>query len=267
MEKGIINYHCFGARGSVPVLGRAFDHYGGATSCYYVSFHGGRIFLDGGSGLGDPKACDYCTKDSAELVFVTHLHLDHVLGLPYLDGLKIRGHSIKIYVPDEASVGKLSELFGPPFWPIALSDFPADVEILPMPSRVEVRDCVITSMEGNHPGGSRIYRIDHPMRSLVYATDYEHDGGEKDEELIAFARGADVLLYDGAYTQKEYELYRGYGHSTPDRGAYIAGQAGVKRLIITHHAPDHDDVFVEQMEKEFREKYPGGCFAYAGMSF
>ena len=258
---------CFGARGSVPVSGREYNFYGGATSSYRIDLpDGNRIFLDGGSGLVDPRACEYCSHDTTETVLLSHVHLDHVSGLPYLDSLKIAGHAIDIYVPDEHSATALMSLYAPPYWPLSLLDYPARVSISVVPEQINVGDCVITYMAGSHPGGCLVYRIEAYGHTIVYATDYEHDGGDMDRQLEAFCRGADVLLYDGAYTADEYELYRGYGHSTPDRGARIACDAGVERLIITHHAPDHDDAFIDRMYRELLEAFPGAVFAYPGMT-
>ncbi len=120
-------------------------------------------------------------------------------------------------------------------------------------------------MEGRHPGKSLVYRMDIDGKSVVYATDYEHDGGESDDRLVEFSRGANVLLYDGSYTPEEYEIYRGYGHSTPQMGATIAKRAGVDELVITHHAPDHDDAFVEHMEQKTKPIFENCVFAYVGM--
>ena len=265
MAKSVLQLKCFGARGSVSVSGKGFDIYGGGTSSFLVCFGKNRVFLDGGSGMVDPMICDYSTRDSNEIILLSHMHLDHLVGLPYHDGLKIKDHKVRIYVPYEEWIPKLTGLFSPPFWPLGLTDYPADVEILTVPEEIMMSGCRITHMEGSHPGGCFVYRLDYEGRSIVYATDYEHDLGEKDEALIEFAKGADILLYDGSYTAKEYELYKGYGHSTPEMGAAIAQKAGVGQLVITHHAPDHDDAFVESMEKKIKPIFENCLFAYVGL--
>ncbi len=265
MTENNLQLRCFGARGSVSVSGKGFDIYGGGTSSFLVSFGKNRIFLDGGSGMVDPKICDYSTKDSNEIILITHMHLDHLIGLPYHDGLKIKDHKVTIYLPFEEWIEKLDDLFSPPFWPLHLTDYPAEVHMEKVPDSIDMDGCHISHILGSHHGDSFIYRMDYNGHSIVYATDYEHDNGEKDERLVEFSRGADVLLYDGSYTPDEYEIYRGYGHSTPQKGAELANRAGIKQLIITHHAPDHDDEFVENMERDIKPVFENCMFAYVGM--
>ncbi len=265
MAENKLQLTCFGARGSVSVSGKGFDIYGGGTSCYVVTFGKNRIFLDGGSGMVDPKTGDYSARVPHEIVLISHMHLDHIIGLPYHDGLMKSGHSVTIYVPFEPWIEKLNTIFSPPFWPLGLMDYPADVSIETVPESLEVDGCRITHMVGNHPGKSIIYRLEYDGHSIVYATDYEHDNGEFDERLVEFARGAGIFIYDGSYTPEEYEKFKGYGHSTPNKGAEIAARAGVGQLLITHHAPDHDDAFVEKMEREIKNTFENSMFAYVGL--
>ena len=79
-----------------------------------------------------------------------------------------------------------------------------------------------------------------------YVTDYEH--GARDEELIAFATGASFLVYDGQYSEDEYDRHKGFGHSTPAKGLEIARRAGIDKMCITHHNPDHDDESMREIE-------------------
>ncbi|MCR5099465.1 MAG: MBL fold metallo-hydrolase [Lachnospiraceae bacterium] len=265
MTENRLQLTCFGARGSVSVSGEGFDIYGGGTSCYAVNFGKNRIFLDGGSGMVDPRTGDYSAEAAKEIVLITHMHLDHLIGLPYHDGLMKSGHGITIYVPFEAWIEKLDTLFSPPFWPLHLTDYAADLKIETVPEVIDMDGCRVTHVMGSHPGDSFIYRLDYEDSSIVYATDYEHDNGECDDRLVEFAHGADILIYDGSYTPDEYEMYRGYGHSTPHKGAELANRAGVKQLVITHHAPDHDDAFVKKMEHEIKTIFENSIFAYVGM--
>ncbi len=262
---GKLQLTCFGARGSVSVSGKGFDIYGGGTSCYVVNFGKNRIFLDGGSGMVDPKTGDYSSQGTDEIVLITHMHLDHIIGLPYHDGLMLKDHKVTIYVPFEPWVEKLRTIFSPPFWPLELTDYPADVSIDVVPDSLDIDGCRVTHIVGSHPGKSLVYRLDYEGSSIVYATDYEHDNGESDERLIQFAKDADIMIYDGSYTPEEYIKFKGYGHSTPQKGAEIAAAAGVKKLVISHHAPDHDDDFVRKMENEIKPVFENVVFAYVGM--
>jgi ribonuclease BN (tRNA processing enzyme) len=100
--------------------------------------------------------------------------------------------------------------------------------------------------------------------SLVVCTDIEHIDGI-DKSIVDFAKGADLLIHDGQYTSEEYKKFKGWGHSTWEQAAEVAIQAKVKKLIITHHDPDHDDDFLDSIEKECKQLFPASSFAREGM--
>lgn len=237
-----------GTRGSVPVSGKEFKIYGGATSCVRVLAGDEEIYLDAGSGIvqARPEADTHIT------VLFSHLHLDHVQGLPFFPALSVAGRPVALYAKDpEGMTGRetIDRLFSPPLWPCRIWDYPADVFFCPLPDQLSIGSVEVTSMPSHHPGGAIIYRLAYRERSLVYATDFEHTG-EKLNELVRFSQNADLLIYDGQYTQEEYEMRKGYGHSTAAVGLEIADAAHVKRLLITHHDPRHTDDWFFQMERQ-----------------
>ena len=113
-------------------------------------------------------------------------------------------------------------------------------------------------------GGSYGLRIEDESVSIVVCTDVEHIDGI-DENIVNLARDADLLIHDGQYTADEYNKYRGWGHSSWEQAAEVAIRANVKKLIITHHDPDHNDDFLDSMEKECQEVFPNSIFAKEGM--
>ena len=99
---------------------------------------------------------------------------------------------------------------------------------------------------------------------LVVCTDVEH-GEQIDPRLVELARGADLLVHDAQYTAEELKKRRGWGHSSFDQAMQLAEMAGVKRLALTHHDPDHDDEFLERIEKLCQERFPNAVLAREGM--
>jgi ribonuclease BN (tRNA processing enzyme) len=95
---------------------------------------------------------------------------------------------------------------------------------------------------------------------LVVCTDVEH-GEEIDLRLVELARGADLLVHDAQYTAEELPKRRGWGHSSFDQAMQVAEMAGVKRLALTHHDPEHDDEFLRRIEKLCRERFPNTVLA------
>jgi len=115
-----------------------------------------------------------------------------------------------------------------------------------------------------YPGGSYGFRIEDESESVVVCTDIEHIDGI-DKNVVDLARNADLLIHDGQYTENEYKKFKGWGHSTWEQAVKVAIQANVKKLIITHHDPDHNDDFLDAVEQECQKVFPNSIFAKEGM--
>ncbi len=224
--------------------------YGGDTSCVMVETENAVILLDAGTGITKAPAC--ALKNATLLI--THPHADHLLGLPFFPYLMNKEMSVDICSTVKNGLDTLtqiSRLMSPPLWPITINDFPADVKVSDISFPYTVGDVTVTGIKTGHPGGSIAYRLDCGKVSLVYATDYEHS--EKgDKELIRLASGADLLLYDGQYTEEEYRDRKGFGHSTPGHGVSVFRECGAGELRIIHHDPHHSDDMLEKMESEIK---------------
>jgi ribonuclease BN (tRNA processing enzyme) len=123
---------------------------------------------------------------------------------------------------------------------------------------------IVTAQRHNHPGGAYSFRIERNGKVLVVCTDVEH-GEQIDPRLVELARGADFLVHDAQYTAEELQKRRGWGHSSFDQAMQVAEMAGVKRLALTHHDPEHDDEFLERIEKLCQERFPNAVLAREGM--
>src|SRR5262249_44761543 len=125
-------------------------------------------------------------------------------------------------------------------------------------------ETVVTAQRHNHPGGAYSFRIERNERVLVVCMDGGH-GEQIDPRLVELARGADLLVHDAQYTAEELQKRRGWGHSSFDQAMRVAELAGVKRVALTHHDPEHDDEFLGRIEKLCREKFPNAVLAREGM--
>ena len=247
-----------GTRGSVPVEGDNFARYGGATSCYRVRAGNEEIYLDAGSGIVNALPA----PNTRITILLTHMHLDHLIGLPFFIALTEKDRPIDIYAADFAGLAPkeaIDRLVSNPFWPCKIENYPARVTFRPLPERFTLGDVVVDTAKGSHPGGATIYRLTRQGKSLVHATDFEHNP-QACAALAGFAKGCDVLLYDAQYTADEYERYRGYGHSTPREGIKVAAAAGVGKLFFVHHAPLKTDAALDALQREF----DAGTFAKGG---
>ena len=106
-------------------------------------------------------------------------------------------------------------------------------------------DIVVKTAPLNHPDGATGYRFEHRGKAMCYVTDTEHIPGKPDENILALTEGADLVIYDSPYTDKEFVHHVGWGHSTWQECVRLCQAANVKTLAIFHHDPDHEDIFME----------------------
>ncbi len=113
-----------------------------------------------------------------------------------------------------------------------------------------------------------LYRVHYQNKSFVYATDIEQQEGGY-PEVIEFARGADLLIHDAQYIPEEYfsrtKARKGWGHSTVDMAVDVARKAEVKRLVLFHHEPTHDDKTMKEIEKQAKALFHSTVVAREGM--
>ena len=228
-----------GTRGSMAVTLKNRSVFGGSTSSYMVTAGQETVFLDAGTGLLTAPV-DFPAPPH---ILLTHLHLDHLLGLGMYPRLSKAGEETLIHVPvgtgeDPAQV--LDRLYSPPLWPVRLKVYGGNVSFLPLAFPLQLGGLTIEGIPGNHPGGSWIIKLSFQGKSIVYATDYEYEPASF-ARLAELARDADLILYDGQYSMQELEDHRGFGHSTPEYGLQLLEQSGAGQLWVIHHDPGRTD--------------------------
>lgn len=279
--------------------------YGGNTTCFEVHAGPHLIIVDGGTGiisLGQDMLHAFQTerKPMRAVLLFTHLHHDHTQGMPFFVPLRHPEATLYIYgaAPSETSSlqDELYRAVIPPVFPLGIEELYSrqyyehirdgdclvltDPALPPVLFGIAERDAMenlppsavtIAVHHGyHHPrAGVLIFRITYRKRSLVIATDTEgYIGG--DQKLIAFARGADVLVHDAEYDEHEYAnmtpIRQGWGHSTWRMAVDVAQQAGVGRLLLHHHNPMHNDAYLDAMEQRARELFPDTIMAQEGMT-
>lgn len=253
-----------GARGSVPVSGSEFSRYGGATTCVLVRFGGQYIALDAGTGiLSLPKAA---LRSKELTLLLSHPHADHLLGLPMCPYLLRPEAQLNVYAAPHGGLDaqeQVCRLLSPPLWPVGPKAFPASVHIRNLPPVLRLGDVTVDVLEGVHPGGVSVFRLEAGGKRVVFATDcsLRDDFAPR---LAEFARGCDLLLCDGQYSQREWAKKPGYGHSSWTAAARLAKKCGAKRLRIIHHDPFRTDEKLDAAAAKLRAKNPDHDFAKEG---
>ena len=237
-----------GCRGSMAVSRKGREIFGGSTSCYMVRAGAETVFLDAGSGLlAAPEAFP-----ATPHILLSHLHLDHLIGLGMFQRLSQKAAETVIHIPTPAGhdpAALLDAVYGPPFWPVTLREYAGSLLILPLSLPLETGELRVEGIPGSHPGESVLMKLSFRGKSLVYATDYEYEQRSFDR-LAELAQGTDLLLYDGQYSEAEQEKRPGFGHSTPEKGLELMERCGAKRLLLIHHDPNRTDA--QLLDKEAR---------------
>ena len=116
----------------------------------------------------------------------------------------------------------------------------------------------------NHPNGATGYRVEYDGKALCYVTDTEHIVGKPDENVLDLIEGADLVIYDSTYTDKEFPFRIGWGHSTWQEGIRLCKAANVRQMAIFHHDPDHDDDFMDALAAEAKDAWDGTFVSQEG---
>ncbi|MDX1739182.1 MAG: MBL fold metallo-hydrolase, partial [Alphaproteobacteria bacterium] len=126
---------------------------------------------------------------------------------------------------------------------VSYNDFEAG-EIIELEEEAGV---TIRTIPLNHPNGATGYRVEYGGKSACYITDTEHVAGTHDQEILNLIEGCDLFIYDSTYTEEEYKIFAGFGHSTWEEAVKLADLANVKMLYLFHHDPSHDDEKMDEI--------------------
>jgi phosphoribosyl 1,2-cyclic phosphodiesterase len=265
----------WGVRGSTPTPERRNSRYGGNTPCIEVRLANGTlIILDCGSGLrglGKSLLREYGERPIHAYVFLTHFHWDHIQGIPFFLPVYRKGNVFLFH----SVLRKGLELKGAvegqmvnPYFPVDMSAMGSTRHFYDLDENpINLNGAVISSAPLNHPGECVAYRIDADGASFVLATDTEPGSAFHDRAVRELAKDADVLVYDAQYTPEQLQgEKKTWGHSSWEEGTRIVHECGAKRLILFHHDPDHDDVFVDGLVQKARQEFPRVSGAAEGMT-
>lgn len=252
----------WGTRGSIPTPASWTRVYGGNTSCVEVRFDDVVFICDAGSGIRE-LGKDIITRQPrpSELhLLITHAHWDHIQGFPFFTPAYMPQMQVHIYGAgrdENRPYQLLSGQMSSEYFPVSFSQLGA--KIIPdnfEDSKITIGGVRVSSFPLNHPGGCNGYLFEKDGRKIVYATDNEivPQSGDifPDPEnkgpmrkipgaLVAVAHGADLLIADAQYDDREYAAKKGWGHSSSFSVTDWAVQSGVKNLAIFHHDPEITD--------------------------
>jgi ribonuclease BN (tRNA processing enzyme) len=185
---------------------------------------------------------------------LSHLHYDHVLGLPFFAPMRDPGALLEVYGPSQEAgplQDVLAEMVKPPFFPVHMSDFRGELRFhdLDGPADFSLGAIRVMARSIPHLGHTLGYRIEADGRALAYISDHQApvDRTSVDKEVLDLCDHADLLIHDGQYSDEEFVRLSDWGHSTPAYAVLVARESGARRLSLFHHDPSHTDREIDRL--------------------
>jgi phosphoribosyl 1,2-cyclic phosphodiesterase len=246
--------HFCGVRGSTPAPGRAFVRYGGHTSSLAIAHDGmpPTLVVDAGTGLRNVSAL-LGGQPYSGTILLSHLHWDHVHGLPFFEAGLRAGHRVDVRLPsmDGDAVATLARGFSPPHFPVTPNELGVGWSFEPLEAGTfVVEGFEVTAREIPHKGGQTFgFRISDGGASVAYLADHwplalgaGPDGlGERHAAAMQLAAGADVLVHDAQFLADQFPDVGYLGHASVEYATALATEAGARQLVLFHHAPARTD--------------------------
>jgi ribonuclease BN (tRNA processing enzyme) len=168
-----------------------------------------------------------------DAVLISHLHADHVSDL----------YTLRFAVYTAQREGSMPAPF-----PIYMPDEPVDfyrfihsnireefdIRVVTADTKLDLDGMGVRFLTTRHPILAHAMRFEHDGKVLVYTTDTSYFDG-----LVAFCRGADLLLAEATLQERDRELEE-LGHMTARTAGLLAERAGAGTLLLTHIWPEYD---------------------------
>ncbi len=252
-----------GVRGSTPAPGPEFVRYGGNTSCVAVSGDEDLIptlILDAGTGLRQVTPLLNGEPFRGTIV-LSHLHWDHVQGLPFFQGGDTEDAQVTLLIPEQPGGASAEDVLAlsmsPPHFPITPSQLRGQWTFgtLP-PGELRIGPFTVLAREIPHKGGTTYgYRISDGRSAVAYMPDHcptnlgpgPEGLGEYHDAALDLAAGADALIHDASLLPQEVPAQASFGHAAADYAVGLGVRAGARRVVLFHHGPDRTDTELDKL--------------------
>jgi len=257
-----------GTRGSTPAPGRDFVRYGGHTSCLAITPDDAtapQLLLDAGTGIRDVTQL-LAGGPFRGTIALTHLHWDHVQGLPFFAGGDRDDARVRLLLPEpeggSGAVAALERGFSPPSFPITPRQLRGDWTVTGIePGELRLGPLTLLARQIPHKGGRTFgYRVSDGRRTIAYLPDHSPtdlgpgpDGlGAYHEAARELAAGADILMHDSFWYAEDFDSARTFGHAAAEYAIGLAAAARASRVLLLHHRPDRTDQELEKLAAGLR---------------
>jgi phosphoribosyl 1,2-cyclic phosphodiesterase len=258
-----------GTRGSTPAPGPDFVRYGGHTSCLAFTPDGGtepELLLDAGTGIREVTAL-LAGRPFRGTIVLTHLHWDHVHGLPFFKAGDRDDAEVNLLLPEpldgSGAEAALDRGMSPPHFPITTRELRGKWTVGGLqPGQFRVGPFTVTAREIPHKGGRTFgYRVSDGHSAIAYLPDHSPtdlglgpDGlGSHHDAALDLADGADIVMHDSFWLAEELNPDVTWGHAAAEYAIGLAAAAGAHRVVLLHHRPDRTDCDLDKIADRFAD--------------
>ena len=259
-----------GTRGSTPAPGLDYVRFGGHTSCVAVSHDddssGPTLLLDAGTGLRRVAGLLGNLPFQGTLL-LTHLHWDHVQGLPFFRAGDRDDAQVELLLPDQGDgtdpTALLARMMSPPFFPIEPSALRGRWRFGFLPDTTFTAEgFTVLPLDIPHKGGRTLgFRISDGHSTVAYIPDHCPTAlgpgpggiGEYHPAALLLADDVDLLIHDAHLRAEEVEAEGSFGHAAAEYAVRLGTMAGARQVALFHHRPERNDTEVERTVCRFAE--------------
>jgi phosphoribosyl 1,2-cyclic phosphodiesterase len=274
-----VRVHLCGVRGSTPAPGQEFARYGGHTSCVAVAHDDGVVALILDAGTGIRRVTPLLAGQAfAGTILLTHLHWDHVHGLPFFRAGDRDEARVTLLLPEQedgaGAEAVLARGMSPPHFPIPPAGLRGQWTFGTVaPGPVKAEGFAVEAREVPHKGGRTFgYRISDGRSTITYIPDHcptaagpgPQGWGEYHPAALDLAAGADLLIHDAFLLPEEVAAEASFGHAAADYAVELGRRLGVRQVILAHHKPGRTDDHLDALAGRFASGSPGVVVAAEG---
>lgn len=231
--------------------------YGGNTPCLSIDEQSNDNFIviDAGSGLRELGNKLVKRNNLTINIFLSHFHWDHIAGIPFFKPMYNPSNTIVFYSTNNNLVKNLHRQQVPHHFPISFKDFPAKVMyvILDTKSTFNLVGYKISTVQLKHPGGSVAYILKKDNKKVSYVSDAEFTPDNIKKKAMYYKacfESSDLLVMDSQYSLSEFFSKFDWGHTSSSMAVNLALEWRIKKLLLFHFDPDHDDDELKKIENE-----------------
>ncbi len=256
----------YGTRGSFPYAGEKSSEYGQNTSCVAIQDGDELLILDAGTGILRIPQSLLMNRKRVDIL-LTHLHIDHIQGLGFFKPMFNPNCEVNIWGPlayNKSLKERLNRYLSPPLFPVHFRDLPCNMKLHEIGrNEFNIGNFLINTDFICHPGPTVAFRVTNGKKTIAYFPDHEPaispNIWKADKSWLSgaeLAEGVDVLMHDSQFTDVEYSTRVGWGHSTFKDALRFGKICNVKKLLLFHHDPDHNDEQLESIYQDLMQTNP-----------